>query len=90
MLIAAIQPVLIRLVPKGSKVCFWHLWVGPVLSSKQEEKLGKDKRIVSTTAVQSLTLFLDTSDCGSLIHLTTTQTQSVANNKEVVTSLMSQ
>ncbi len=58
MLIAAIQPVLIRLVPtKGSKVCFWHLWVGPVLSSKQEESWERTKRIVSTTAVQSLTLF---------------------------------
>jgi hypothetical protein len=44
-------------VPKGSKVCFWHLWVGPVLSSKQEESWERTKRIVSTTAVQSLTLF---------------------------------
>lgn len=45
MLIAAIQPILIRLVPKGSKVCFWHLWVGPVLSSKQEESWERTKEL---------------------------------------------
>ncbi len=65
---------------KGWKVCFWPSGVGPVLSSKQRRKLGKDKKNCVAYSCEITDIILDTSDCGSLIYLTT-QTQSVANKE---------